>query len=251
MLERITAMIFSPTGGTRRAALCLAEHLATQVCEVDLFMPGEHRLNGEDVVIVAVPVFGGRIPASAAARLKKCVGNGARAVTLAVYGNRAYDDALLELNDYVEAQGFRVVASAALIAEHSMSRTVAAGRPDVKDCEEMQGYAKAILHKLKSGEQLSTTVPGNRPYRDWKPMPAVPLVSDACVSCGLCAEKCPVQAIPKDAPQTTDPAKCILCMRCVSLCPEQARRLPDQVQGMLDQKLAPLQQVRRENEWFL
>lgn len=112
-------------------------------------------------------------------------------------------------------------------------------------------YAKAILHKLKSGEELSTTVPGNRPYRDWKPMPAVALVSDTCVSCGLCAEECPVQAIPKDAPQTTDPAKCILCMRCISLCPEQARRLPDQVQGMLDRKLAPLQQVRRENEWFL
>jgi len=94
-------------------------------------------------------------------------------------------------------------------------------------------------------------VPGNRPYKNWNPMQAVPLVSDACIKCGLCAEKCPVEAIPREEPEKTDPAKCILCMRCVSICPEKARSLPEPLMAGLEQKLAPFRDIRGKNEWFL
>ena len=184
MLERIQAVYFSPTGGTRRAALCLGEALAREVVEIDLSRPGrqERRFTAEDTVLVAAPVFGGRIPAIQAAWLANCLGGGARAVTAAVYGARAYEDALLELNDICRVQGFRVEASLALVAQHSMLPAVAAGRPDGEDGAWMRGRAQMVLDKLERGGGVS--VPGNHPYRQWTPMPVTPQVSDACTCCG-------------------------------------------------------------------
>ena len=88
-------------------------------------------------------------------------------------------------------------------------------------------------------------------YRDWKQMPVIPLTNASCISCGLCAARCPVQAIPVSNPSSTDQARCILCMRCISVCPVKARSLPEQACAMLEQKLSPVRDIRRENELFL
>ena len=108
--------------------------LGKEVKEVDLSAPDFNgaEFKKDDLVIVAAPAFGGRIPALMAERLKCTAGKGAAAVTAAVYGNRAYEDALVELNDALEEQGFEPFASVAVLAEHSMVREVAAGRPDAR-----------------------------------------------------------------------------------------------------------------------
>ena len=111
--------------------------------------------------------------------------------------------------------------------------------------------AGKILEKLAGDGWQEAKVPGDRPYRSWKQMPVVPLADDTCITCGLCAEQCPTGAIPADAPGTTDPGACMLCMRCIAVCPVHARSLPSQAQAMLEQKLAPVKAVRRENELFL
>lgn len=242
---------FSPAGNTRKAALLLAQAMAGRTEEYDLTRPHNtgRSFGPGDVVIVAGPVYGGRLPAVMLERLAEIQGNGAFAVTLAVYGNRAYEDALIELDDSVEKQGFRRLASAALAAQHSIVTQLAAGRPDQEDAEEITRFAEEILSKYEgilSGKEQpgNYIVPGNRPYKNWNPMQAVPLVSDACIKCGLCAEKCPVEAIPREEPEKTDPAKCILCMRCVSICPEKARSLPEPLMAGLEQKLAPFRDIR-------
>lgn len=299
-MKHVSVIYFSPTGGTRKACVALASALAaemaadpaqemteglsadgtkavreTDLCKVD----AKCSFGPEDVVIVGMPVFGGRIPAFGAEKLSHCHGNGAVAVSAVVYGNRAFEDALLELNDCLEKQGFRVAAGAALLAEHSMVREIAAGRPDEQDMGDIRVFAERIRNKLGKGSQEDSLkedskedsrkadskkenfqkedsrralkVPGNRPYRDWKQMPVTPLTGDACIACGECARECPTGAIPLDAPDTTKPETCILCMRCISLCPVRARQLPPQAVGMLAQKLLPVMDLRRENELFL
>lgn len=250
----IAAAYFSPTGGTRKAALMLAEALAdtAPLMEIDLSVPD---LKGQtfakaDVIVVAVPVFGGRVPAFALKQLAELQGQGSRAVALVAYGNRAYEDALLELSDCLTSQGFQVIAAAAVLAEHSMLRSVAAGRPNADDQKQLAAFAAQITSKLQTETVPLTTIPGNRPYKDWQPMPVVPQVSESCTSCGLCAATCPTQAIPGSQPQTTDAQKCILCLRCTVVCPQQARSLPPQAQTMIAQKLAPIKDLYKSNEFF-
>ena len=99
-MKNLSAVYFSPTGGTRKAVLNLAAGMGGDIEEVDLCaLKGERGFGPEDLVIVGMPVFGGRIHGFAAKLLKQCRGNGATAVTVAVYGNRAFEDALVELND--------------------------------------------------------------------------------------------------------------------------------------------------------
>lgn len=253
MPDRITVLHFSPTGGTRRAALLLAQHIASQVEEIDLTLPQlpEKEFAPQDVVLVAGPVYGGRLPALMVERLQKFTGGGARAVSAAVYGGRAYEDALVELDDLLEAQGFCVTAGTALLAEHSIVRDLAAGRPDAQEEAQLVAFGARIAEKLDKGEKSVPQVPGNRPYREWTGMPVVPMAGDACVSCGECAKSCPAQAISLENPSQTDQTRCITCMRCVAVCPTKARALPAPVQGMLSQKLAPFMQKRPENELYL
>lgn len=253
MLDNIMVLHFSPTGGTRRAARLLAGAVAAQAGETDLALPQvqAHRFGPEDVVLVAGPVYGGRLPALMVQRLRDCHGGGARAVAAVVYGGRAYEDALLELADVLEAQGFRVIAGAALLAEHSIAHAVAAGRPDGQDEAQLAGFGARIADKLAHGAADTPALPGSRPYRDWAGMPAVPTADGRCTGCGTCAKACPAQAIPADDLRQTDAARCITCMRCVQVCPAGARALPAPVQAAIGQKLAPFAEKRPENELFL
>lgn len=208
----------------------------------------------QDVVVFAAPVYSGRIPALAAERFAQCRGQDTPAVVLAVYGNRAYDDALLELKDLAEANGFKVVGAAALVAEHCMAPEVAKGRPDNADKEKAAAFGKECgmrIGKLEPGEKVSLAVPGNSPYRPHpeNPMPR-PLGGDDCTACQECARNCPTQAIKAETPRETGSA-CIACCRCITICPVQARAFPQPVREALGQKLGPLAAVRREPEFYI
>lgn len=130
-------IVFSPTGGTKKVAECLTGVLEGEVTTVDLADSRQDfnavSLEKEDVAVISVPSYGGRVPAVAAERLGRLHGNGARAVLVCVYGNRAYEDTLVELEDAARETGFRVIAAMAAVAEHSIARQFASGRPDEQD----------------------------------------------------------------------------------------------------------------------
>ncbi len=219
-----TTAVFSPTGGTSKiAAAIVGARMGTRI---DLCSPVEpQEIPAGAPLLAVVPVYGGRIPAIAAQRLLALQGNGNPAIAVVVYGNRAYEDALLELKNVLTEAGHQVIAAAAFIAEHSIIRSIAADRPHADDLARAVEFGAAVEARL-NGELSTVDVPGNAEYRPLPQMPATPLVTDACGGCGMCAHKCPVGAIPLSNPRSTDAAKCILCMRCVAICPRKARILP-------------------------
>ena len=192
-------------------------------------------LGENDALMAVLPVFAGRVPQISLERLSALKGNGQKAVAVVVYGNREFDDALLETKDALEANGFRVIAAAAFIAEHSMARSIANCRPDAKDAALCRQFAADIM--AKADDAAPVQVPGNNPYKSLKPSAFHPAANESCIKCGACAEQCPVGAIALDDPSQTNNALCINCMRCVQVCPVRSRALPDAFLTVVTQML--------------
>lgn len=243
-------LLFSPTGGTAAVADALCPGRVIDLTDRNPDFAAV-QLTEEDVALLAVPSYGGRVPAVAAARLARVQGGGARAVLVCVYGNRAYEDTLVELADLAGAAGFRVVAAVAALAEHSIVRQYAAHRPDEADKAALGAFWEKIRAKLDAGDDTAPALPGHRPYKPLAVRSMVPRTAKRCIECSRCAAACPVGAIDAADPRQTDAALCIGCMRCVRLCPVEARTVDPDALAALTQKLAPLCAGRKENELFL
>lgn len=250
MSDKMEVYYFSPTGRTKKVSDIFAAAVGKDVVWHDL---GDKQTPTKqpqgELIIVAAPVFAGRIPSVVSEKIKILAGEGKKAVTIAVYGNRAYEDALLEMNDILIQGGFTVIAAAAFVAQHSIVPEVGAGRPDAEDAKEIRAFAEAVKSST-SAEKIH--VLGNRPYRPGMNVQVTPLSLPACTACGACAKICPTDAIAnEDGKMDTDAAKCILCMACVHACPKQARILPPPLQQKTDNMLAAFRDIRNKNEVFL
>ena len=241
---------FSPTGGTKKVSSIFADAMEKEVIWHDLGSkePMMEKPEGE-MTVVASPVFGGRIPSVVREKIEKFSGTGKKAVTIAVYGNRAYEDALLEMNDILTKCGFTVIASGAFVAQHSMAPEVGAGRPDGEDEKEIHKFAETVKN---STAVENVQVPGNRLYKPEMNLPVAPISLPSCTKCGKCVTVCPTNAISvADGAVITDIEKCILCMACTHICTEQARIRPLPLQQKTEQMLGALKGVRNKNEVFL
>lgn len=247
---KVVEIIFSPTGGTEKVAHMIGKKWGENAVKIDLSDSKidftKYEIDKEDMVLIAMPSFGGRAPAVAIERLKQISGNDAKCTLVCVYGNRAYEDTLVEMEDAALESGFRVIAAVAAVAEHSIIPQYAANRPDASDEAQLADFAERILQK--DGNVAS--IPGNRPYKKSGGAGLVPKVTKDCVKCGLCGKICPVQAI---APETfaADSQKCISCMRCVKQCPHNARKVNGAMVSVVAMAIKKACSVRKENELFL
>lgn len=250
---KLYQICFSPTGGTRRAAEILCSALGAQIERIDLMQHvGPLFFSEEDLCLIAVPVYGGRVPEAALRGLRAMKGNGIPTVLMTVYGNRAADDALLELRDEVYACGFHAIAAIEAVAAHSLFPEYGAGRPDRRDAAELAAFAGYIVQKLEEGTLGEPAhLPGHRPFRAYGGVPFKPRAGSRCTECGTCARECPVQAIPRDEPKRVEKAKCISCMHCVSVCPQQARRVSGLLLRVGRRKLAEACRERKPNRLYL
>jgi ferredoxin len=240
-MDAVELVSFSPTHGTRTvlqaiAAGCGAAHAVVLDITFEAF-PGHVLRDG--LVLVGVPVYAGRVPEIAIDRLDKIEGGGRPAVAIVSYGNRAFDDALLELVRFLSVKGFRVIAAAAFIAEHSYSTAafpVAACRPDSDDLDFARAFGIELARRCSEGflGTASVDVPGSEPYRERKAGARIVPVANQenCGLCGSCVAACPTGAIPENNPFVTDPDLCIRCAACVKSCTNGARAFVDP--GMLD-----------------
>lgn len=234
MLTTLHLIYFSPTGTTRKIVGRIAASIAAKaVVTHDLTLPQERpslQLT-EGLALIGTPVYAGRVPELCLKRLEHISAQGVPAVLVVLYGNREFEDALVELQDTVTGQGFKVCAAGAFIGEHSYATPdypIAVSRPDQGDLQEAEVFGAAIA-RLLAGDlpAAGLELPGNRPYRERPPLGGVApeLVPSRCTRCGACASVCPSGVISSGPEVVTDAAGCILCCACVRSCPVEARVL--------------------------
>lgn len=250
----VYSLYFSPTGGVKKVLDILSESISIDF-PIDLSEINAdysiYNLKNEDICFIALPVFGGRIPPVAIERLRQVKAGGALAFVVAVYGNRAYEDALLEMKNEAEACGFVVGAAIAANAEHSIIRKFGTGRPDVQDTADLRKYAATLTQIIAQRDGVGEiSVPGNMPYKESAGVPMYPKADKSCVKCGICAKKCPVGAIPRESPNLLDKDKCISCMRCISVCPQNSRKLNKALLFVAAQSMKKAFSTRKSNELY-
>jgi ferredoxin len=265
MKTRATKLVyFSPTGTTKAILQSIARGIQPNENEwIDLTGPHGReqkiKTTGADLLVVGVPVYMGRVPAVVIDCLRAIEADNTAAVCVVVYGNRAYEDALMELKDILTQCGCKPIAGGAYIGEHSFSGSetpVAAGRPDVNDFEHAALFGRRIKEKIASAssiEEISViNVPGVYPYRGDSTLWDVDFiaVSDECTQCGICAEQCPVGAVDATNARLIDIRKCITCCACIKNCPQSARSMKPGLVRDASVRLHSRYSQRKEPECF-
>lgn len=242
-------IVFSPTGGTRKVADAVMDGISEDRVLVDLAEPGFTgngvNVTGDDIVVVAMPSFGGRAAPIAIQRFRLLKGNGARCVLVCAYGNRAYEDSLVEMQDVATESGFKVVSVIAAVTSNSIVPEYGAGRPSVKDLEQLKGYGSMVASKTTP----VSSVPGNRPYKKELGVKLVPQPTSACNGCGKCAESCPTKAIDSKTFKASK-ADCASCMRCIRDCDRDARKINGMMVSLLKMMIGKQCKSPKENELF-
>ena len=249
-LEKIWAVYFSGTGTTRRTVERIAGGIASRLNlpaeSVDFSRPAVRQetlgFGEKDLVVFGTPVYAGRVPNVLLPFLReRVVGGGALAVPVVLFGNRNYDDALIELRNILTADGMHPIAAGAFVGEHSFSRVLGADRPNAEDealMDEFAARVAALAAGLDAAPVKSVAVRGQEPLRPYytprdragKPINILKVKPKTdlsrCGGCGLCADLCPMGSIdPADVSAVR--GICIKCCACVKGCPTGAKFFDD------------------------
>ena len=252
-IENVHLITFSPTHTSKRVGEAIVRGLGIENSKkVDLTFQAldEYEIPTTDLALISVPVYGGKVAPLALQRLEGIRSNGAPVVLVVVYGNRAYEKALQQLDAFVTERGFKVISGGTFIGEHSYStpsNPIAVGRPDTDDLQFAEEYGQKLLFKIEQAADLEhlygvDVLRIQRPSQpifpmlrfiwqlsQWRKqgvvMPRTPQVdATLCTQCGACVNLCPTQAITLgEEGCVTEKERCIKCCACVKMCPQQAR----------------------------
>lgn len=163
IMKNIYAVYFSPTGGTQKIAEALSNDLSHLLHipfqKIDLTVLTNRKIrydfDSNSLVILAIPVYAGRIPNKLLPDLERCLnGSGKTAIIpISVYGNRNYDEALREMLILTEKNGFIPIGAAAMISQHAFSSFIAKDRPDFSDFEALTDFSNKIAGKILNNQE--------------------------------------------------------------------------------------------------
>ncbi|MEJ2097316.1 MAG: 4Fe-4S binding protein [Deltaproteobacteria bacterium] len=261
----IKLIYFSPTGTTQKVLEAIAEGITVKdVKHIDLTLPesAEKRIQSfsDELVIIGTPVYGGRVPVAALNRFNRLKADKTLAVLIVVYGNRDFEDALLELKNLTVALGCYPFAGGAFIGEHSYASEdvpIANGRPDSLDLQTAKDFGEKIRYKVAAlqfpEDSTELKVPGSFPYEasGARAMAVSPVTRETiCTLCGTCADGCPTAAIKIDARVKTETELCIHCCACIKNCPTGARVMEDSTWKRFAHWLNENCSIRKEPQLF-
>ena len=241
-IKQIKLIYFSATGTTQKVLESIASGIAAeQVEHINLTLPLDDQQTiepfSDELVIIGAPVYGGRLPVDAIKRFKQLRASNTLAVLIVVYGNREFEDALLELKKLAIELGFIPLAGGAFIGEHSFASKdlpIANGRPDSQDVQIAMDFGVKIKAKVTAlpspDAQMDLEVPGRYPYEadGARSMAVSPVTNEeTCTVCGTCASVCPKAAISMNDGVATNVELCIRCCACIKNCPTGARVMED------------------------
>jgi len=264
-VKQIKLVYFSATGTTQKVLESIAKGIAIEDVEhINLTLPKSAQRAStafaDELVIMGAPVYGGRLPVDAIERFKHLKGSNTLAVLIVMYGNREFEDALLELKNLALELGFNPIAAGAFIGEHSFAREdlpIANGRPDSQDVQKAIEFGARIKEKVNALQspdaRMDLEVPGSFPYEAGgaRPMAVSPVTrEDMCTVCGTCAGVCPTAAISINGSVATEIELCIRCCACIKNCPEGARIMEDSMWKDIANWLAENCSIRKEPEIF-
>lgn len=237
-IESVKFVYFSPTGTTESVVHGIAEGINHSTVEIfDITKPEARNqpliTSGSELLVVAVPVYMGRVPALINNWLNSIKANNTPSLCVVVYGNRAYENALIELKDIIVRCGCIPIAGWAFIGEHSFSdsETPSKGRPDENDLNHAKTFGLKIGEKLQSISSMENisdiNVPGTHTYGGVTKLWDVDFieVSNNCTQCGVCTVACPSGAIYIQDSKIINIEKCLTCCACIKGCPENARTM--------------------------
>ena len=252
-MSKVIKIYFSPSETTKQVVEQMAGNFNTESETYDLVnFDAAKEFSDEDIAIVGLPVFAGRLPKSGRDRLAKLKGNNTKAIAIANYGNAHVSDALLELVDLLKENNFNVIAAATTVSHHSIFNGVAVGRPDEEDILKINEFAEKCKEKIESSESLNAEIPGNRPYTDYKQLPfEISCDETVCAFCYDCVSICPEKAIPDDDPVDTDLSLCSRCTACIHICPEDARMFSGEAFKAKKPEFESANSERKEPEFYL
>lgn len=264
-ISSLKLVCFSPTGTTNAILLGIAHGIDPGKGELtDITRPDARKqplhISENELLVIAVPVYMGRVPALLTEWLHATKAHNTPVVCVVVFGNRVYEDALLELSDILTRCGCKPIAGAAFIGEHSFSNAeipIAEHRPDASDLALAESFGQKIQTKLQSVSSVDQidriTLPGCHPYRGDPNLWTVDFIAvgSGCVQCGVCAEGCPVGALDPKNSRAIDVKKCITCCACIRHCPNHARTMKPGMVRDAALRLSTLYKERKEPEFFI
>ncbi len=259
--ERTAIVYFSATDVTRKYVRAMGKALDKPIDEYDFTLianrdPRTAPSFGPDcLVIVGVPIYGGRVPTVCLDYLYRLKGDGTPCIVVGSYGNRDFDDAVVELEDIMSERGFVVIGGAAVIGRHSFSDEIAGHRPTREDLDSAAEFARRAAAKDRVPLEKGI-IPGNRPYKEKgnNPNTMLPSTLDTCINCKMCAKKCPNGVISIDDPKTfvKDASNCLRCNSCVVRCPVKAKYFDGEMwQKMVAGAVRRFGKPDKENRYFI